>query len=217
MARLLCPTTECHRISTPAIHNVSDEFERLVDVDVSAADAPAVCEQVVDRLRELGLIAGKLNSKCVLSGEGYLPGPAMPKLYQVPKGGDRFWELVTCGVEPQVGRHFNYEALGEACEGFACPACGEGIDPFDDVFQDVLGAAVDQWLKQSGKGLVACPECKKKTTITKWHCQPPLGFGHLSFSFWNWPPLDSSSWKIDIRTLVEEVTGHTIVKTYGHL
>jgi hypothetical protein len=184
---------------------MSDEFERLVDIDVSLEDAPAVGKQVVERLRELKLISGGLNKKCVLGGSGYLPGPAVPTSYQHAKGDYKFWELQVCGVEPLVGRHFNYWALGEAFEGSTCPACGEVIDPFDEVFSEALSDAVGEWSEQSGKALVACPACKKKNPVTKWICQPPLGFGNLSFSFWNWP------------ALVKEITVHTIVRSYGHV
>jgi hypothetical protein len=44
-----------------------------------------------------------------------------------------------------------------------------------------------------------------------------LGFGNLSFTFWNWPPLDKPSWKIDIPARVKEVTKHKLVSTYGHI
>jgi hypothetical protein len=196
---------------------MSDEFERLIDIDVSLEDAPDVCKQVVERLRELKLISGGLSKKCVLGGSGYLPGPGIANTLRLGKGEHRFWELVICGVEPEVGRHFNHWALGEACEGFVCPACGEGIDPFDEEFGEALGEGLTKWSKQASKAPVACPHCPKKTDVTKWICHPPLGFGNLSFSFWNWPPLDSASWKIDIPALVKEITGHTIVRTYGHL
>jgi hypothetical protein len=62
-----------------------------------------------------------------------------------------------------------------------------------------------------------CPLCGQGRSITEWKCTPPLGFGHLSYRFWNWPPLDSPSWKLDIPRLLREITGHTIVHTYGRI
>ena len=70
---------------------MSDWFERLVDVDVSLDEAPAVCKQAIARLRKLGLITGRLNKKCVLGGSGYLPRPAIAKAYQREKGEADDW------------------------------------------------------------------------------------------------------------------------------
>jgi hypothetical protein len=42
-----------------------------------------------------------------------------------------------------------------------------------------------------------------------------LGFGNLSFTFSDWPQLDSPGWRIDIRELVKEITDHRVVYTYG--
>ncbi|WP_254510052.1 hypothetical protein [Anatilimnocola floriformis] len=196
---------------------MSDEFEMLVDVDVSLKDAPTVCKQVVDRLRELKLITGRLTKECVLGKSGYMPGPGVAQAYRRDKREHDFRELKTCGVEPEVGRHFNVWALGEACEGFVCPKCGEAIDAFDEKFGESLNSGLTLWSEQASKAPVACLHCRKKTDVTKWHCHPPLGFGNLSFSFWNWPPLNSPSWQINIPAIVREVTGHTIVESYGHV
>ena len=57
----------------------------------------------------------------------------------------------------------------------------------------------------------------EKHSVTEWRFKPPLGFGNLSFRFWNWPPLDSPSWRIDIPALVRDVTGHRIVSTWGRI
>jgi hypothetical protein len=54
-------------------------------------------------------------------------------------------------------------------------------------------------------------------SVLEWDWMPPLGFGYLSFSFWNWPPLDAPGWRIDIPAIIGEITGHRIVSTYGHI
>lgn len=196
---------------------MSDSFEMLVDVDATPSEADAVARAVLDRFRKLGLITGRANSGCVLEGIGYRPGPAVADSYKLGKRECRFWDLVTCGVEPGVGRSFNECALGPSCEGFTCPACAGNIEPFDDAFGDAIGKAIGEWIDDSGPGLVRCPKCRKKRPICEWHCKPPFGFGNLFFRFWNWPPLDSPSWKVDIARIVREVTGHTVVKTHGHI
>jgi len=194
---------------------MSDSFEMLVDVQATPRQADEIACAVLGRFRELGLITGKANSDCVLGGTGYQPGPAVADLYKLQKRECRFWELVTCGVEPYVGRAFNEWALGPSCEGFICPACGAGIEPFRGTFIDTIGDVIGEWMDQSGPAVLPCPECGEKRPITEWQCKPPFGFGNVSFRFWNWPPLDSPSWKLDIVGFFREVSGHMIVRTYG--
>ena len=196
---------------------MSDSFQMLVDADVTVDGARATSRAVFAEFRKRGMITGKANADCVLGGKGYQPGPSIPRLYPCRKSEGRFWELETCGVEVKVGRGFNVEALGEACERLACPCCGSEIPPFDDDFDSAMSVAVREWLDGSGRGLVRCPQCSKKSAVTKWQCTPPLGFGNLSSRFWNWPPFDVPAWKIEIPDLVQEITGHTIVVTYGHV
>jgi hypothetical protein len=196
---------------------MSDTFEMLVDIDATPSQADGVVRAVLERFRNLGLIAGDANPDCVLGGIGYRPGPAVAELYQRQKREGRFWELVTCGVEPHVGRAFNEWALGPACEGFVCPACGAHIEPFGNALGDEMATAASEWVNESGGALVSCPECLSNRPITEWQCRPPFGFGNLSFRFWNWPQLDSTLWKIDIAGVVQQVSGHTIVKTNGHV
>ena len=81
---------------------MSDNFEMLVDADATAEQADGVSHAVLDRFRKLGLIAGMVNSECVLGGMGYRPGPAVSESYMLETCGSRFWELVTSGVEPHV-------------------------------------------------------------------------------------------------------------------
>jgi hypothetical protein len=195
---------------------MSDSFEMLVDVDATLSEANAVSQAVLDRFRQLGLITGEANSDCVLGGTGYRPGPAVADLYKREKREGRFWEMLTCGVEPNVGRSFNEYALGPVCEGFTCPSCGAHIASYAGL-GDALFKAIGEWMDQAGQALTPCPICSAEHPITQWQCKPPMGFGNVSFRFWNWPPFGPPSWKIDIPGIVREVTGHSIVSTYGHL
>lgn len=196
---------------------MSDNFEMLVDVDVTAEEAEDVSRAVLDRFRKLGLITGEANEECVLGGTGYRPGPAVADLYKPSKAEYPFWKLHTCGVEPHVGRGFHAWALGPVFQGFFCPSCAAEVEPFGDEMGDSVGKAISEWLNECGPALVACPKCRKEYPLTEWECKPPLGFGNLSFTFWNWPRLDSPSWAIDIAGVVREISGHTVVRTWGHI
>lgn len=195
---------------------MSDNFERLVDVDVAAQSADGLAQRVIDDFWAKGLITGELNEDCVLGGQGYRPGPAIQDLYLPIESEMPFWKRSTCGVEPEIGRHFNVYALGPEFDGLTCPAC-RAVVRYSDSFGDGVANAIDEWSNQSGGCLLQCPECAVGRSICDWACKPPLGFGNLSFTFWNWPPFDYPSWKIDIGALVAKITGHRIVRTWGHI
>ena len=192
---------------------MSEAYEQLVDVEVSVKEAPAAAKKVLARLRELGLIAGRLNKRCVLGESGYPAGPAIAKYCRFEKD---FVELTNSGVETFIGRHFNVGALVDF-HGLDCPACYTTTGPYEKRFGDAITRAVAEWTEQTGKAELTCPACKKKIPFTQWKCYPDLGFGNLSFTVWNWPQLDGANWKIDIPGIVAEVTGHKIVRTSGRV
>ncbi len=196
---------------------MSDNFQMLVDVGVSLDEASALSDAIVAELRNHGLISGELTADCVLGGVGYRPGPSLANLYKPRPREGRFWELITSGVEPQVGRSFNHWALGPSCEGFTCPKCAASIEAFAPPFSDAMGDAIDDWLKGTDAAQLACPHCNQTTRLTEWESKPALGFGNLSFRFWNWPRFDVPAWKIDVPALVRRIAGHTVTSTYGHL
>jgi len=200
---------------------MSDSFEMLVDVDVSAGDAQSLSAKVIDALVDRGLVVATANEDCVLGGMGYPVGPKIKRAYILSQGEGAFWELTTSGVEPTVRRGFNDLALGPVCEGLICPQCRAQFMPFEgDLaagFGDQFAKSIGDWLKGASNCAIPCPVCQQPIALERWECHPPLGFGNLSFRFWNWPPLDSSRWNIDICGLVREITGHTIVRTYGRL
>src|SRR5262249_52054482 len=127
---------------------MSDNFEMLVDADATLEEANVQSNAVLGRLRKMGLITGVANDHCVLGGEGYRPGPAVPDLYVLGENECEFWQLRTNGVEPKVGRHFNVWALGPVFQGLTCPACGAYFETYEDAFDAIkIGSAVGEWVK----------------------------------------------------------------------
>jgi hypothetical protein len=200
---------------------MSEWFEMLVDPDVGEDNAEKLSHRVLSALREHELITETASKECVLGGIGYPPGPRAPDVYCLAEREGAFWTLRTSGVEPCVGRGFNEWALGPVCEGLCCHSCGVTFKPFADIYADDFGdlfaRAIGQWMKDATVMNIPCPHCKTQILLTDWPCDPPLGFGNLAFRFWNWPPLDSSSWKIDIPGMLRYVTGHRIVHTCGRI
>src|SRR5258708_35096993 len=121
---------------------MSTWFVMLVYADVTVDDAEPLKERVLALFREKGLIAGDAKEDCVMGGVGYSPGPACRDLYGLAEHEDGFWTLRICGVEPRVGRDFNYWALGPSCEGSICPACGAEFGPDDRELTRILIDAI---------------------------------------------------------------------------
>jgi len=195
---------------------MSEYFMMLADVDATPSQAEGIVRAVLDRFRNLGLITGDADPDFVYGGPRYRPGHALAELYEYDKHRSPFWETYNCSLEFNANRYFNGWALNLSEKGFICPACGAA--PFDpgDAWKSI-GKAVEEWMDESGPSLVPCPECRKTYSITEWRHDPPLGFCNVSFTFWNWPPFDSPPWKIDIPWIVRDITGHTIVITYGRI
>ena len=196
---------------------MSDTYQMLVDPKVEISEAKQFSKEILARLRKLGLIAGRLTTDCTFGGKGYRPGPDVPRLYKLGQQECGFWDLHKCGVEPKIGREFNFMAIGPVCTGLTCPKCQTSALPLSDAFAESLGKAMLRWMDNLPSYLLRCPQCKKQTAITKWECIPPFGFGHMAFTFWNWPPFDSQSWRIDIPAIFEEITGHKPISSFGRM
>lgn len=191
---------------------MGERFHMLVDPIVSEDDAGDLCDAVIAHFQQIELIVVELGL------DGYKPGPALAHLYRAREGSRGFpYELINNGVEPHVGRDFNPYAFGPFCQGFDCPNCHQHFPETDRDFCRAVSDALGQWFDRSNSFDLACTRCSKKTAITEWQCTPPLGFGNLSFRFWNWPRLDAPEWQIDLRKVVADVTGHPIVATYGKI
>ena len=152
--------------------------------------------------RDKGVISGAPSEECVLGGVGYFPGRACQEFYKPAGRSYEFWKMRPCGVEPRVGRDFNYWALGPSFEGSKCPACGAEFAPDDKQLWPRLMDAIVQSVRETGSAIVRSLECERDVPVAEWQCNPPHGIGNLAFTFWQWPPLDSPNWRIDIPGLV---------------
>ena len=73
--------------------------------------------------------------------------------------------------------------------------------------------ALADW-HNGGPGTDACPNDGSAVAINEWRWQGdcPVAVGHLSFTFWNWPPLNS-----DFVRKIGEHLRHRLVTTRGKL
>ena len=129
------------------------------------------------------------ESACLPDGAtGYAPGPhcALALADPDPRAAERLHRLPVNGVLVRSGRMvYHGAALGSA----QCPHCARPLSiPGDPRWFD----AVEQWLligEDADEGLLFCTGCTRFAPVTSWPCEPPVGFGCLGLSFWNWPPL----------------------------
>jgi hypothetical protein len=194
---------------------MSDWYEALCDPKATAENAEVLANIGLNVLLENEIIDPELNSDCVLSGEGYSPGPAVPSLYIPGEREALFWELKTNGVEITTGRWFNLFGT-TILESILCPRCKAEFRLEGD-FGDRYAEQVGAWLNEAATFPVQCDSCHESSYVESWESKPHLGFSMLTFQFWNWPPLDYSGWKLDISNLIGEAIGHRLIRTWGRL
>lgn len=160
---------------------MSTLYHAIVDCDAGAEEALALGRELLAWLAGEGIIEAGVED-CVLGDEGgHRPGPRHAAALADPAE-SWFLELRTNGVQAQVGRRASCSSTG-AFRCAVCPAC-RGELPQDEVWSD---AAMD-W-HEGGAGMLRCTHCGQAAPITQWDHVDPMGFGELTFTFWNWPTL----------------------------
>jgi hypothetical protein len=195
---------------------MSDNYQAIVDLEATPGDSEALARRVVERFSTEGLIMPSLDPDAVLGGSGgYRPGRRMSDLYRRDPSEGNFLTLVTNGMEVHTGRWVN--ELGFLCvEDYTCPRCATQF-PWDDAVADQFYSAARQFQGGVNRPVISCPRCLVGSPVREWRTGNHLGFAHLAFGFWNWPPFDSAAWAIDIPRLLSEVLGHEVILTYGRL
>jgi hypothetical protein len=182
---------------------LSDHAQIVVDIDVSAEQAPELANVVCAWLVGQQIIKQE-ESDSVLGGAGHRPGINYLTAIQTDKN-QPFLDLVTNGVEIAVGRRV-FDAGGNGIE-LQCDACGMSFEP-DDSWSDAVGA----WFDGDELANFACPSCGRQALLTAWRGPWPWGFGNLGVAFWNWPPLSDS-----FLHAITKKLGHRTVMVRQHL
>ncbi|MEU4319405.1 hypothetical protein ACFV24_09335 [Nocardia fluminea] len=177
------------------MRRVGDYFERIVDLDVAAADAQASAERMIDWMVSRGWLLRETSGEAMYSlhvDEGYVAGPAWA---EIARGGDV--DRMPAPVAVVVGRNAHYGGQGEIAPADAkCPSCGATtviIDypqawEADPAVWQPFSDAIDAW-RDSGAGAVTCTSCDTTSPITDWRWPWGFALGTLAFDFWGWPPL----------------------------
>ena len=196
---------------------MSDWYEAVAVRDVHANESQSLADAVISRLVTDGIIQSEIDSETVLGGDGgHRPGPRIESVYKRSENEGPFWSLLTNGVEVCDGRWVNQ--FGFTCfDGFTCPACSAHFQLDHDAVADPFSKAIGSFLDGGNDLDVVCPSCNTSNAAPNWKTAPHFGFVNLAFQFWNWPPLNSDSWNIDIPALIASLTGHNVLVTYGRL
>jgi len=160
---------------------VGDYLQTLVAPQVAETEARSKAEDLRSWLVSEGIVARELTD-CVLggSGVGHPPG----ERFSVAAGvSDPLLErLATNGVDIEVGRIVALDPQGE--NRWQCGSCGEWQSDADPLMDNISA-----WYDGDDAAAVTCPVCANESPLAGVVTDPPMAFGGLAVTFWNWPPL----------------------------
>jgi hypothetical protein len=183
---------------------MGNHFQSIVDPEATEAEAPALADRVLRWLIAEQIVVPE-RTDCVLSESGgYAPGPAYVKATGAPDV--HVLTLRTNGMEVVSTRTVFHSGEGDL--ELICGTCGSRIEPKQGWWADAVG----EWYDRAGPGMLACPVCGISRPVTEWQHDPPLGFGNLGFTFWNWPMLTD-----DFVASVGKLLGNRVLDVAGHL
>ena len=174
---------------------MGDFFERIVDLEVTADEAGALAERMVDWMVSRRWLLRETAREAVYSlqvEEGHLFGPDWSRITQ-----DWGADWIPGPVAVIAGRHAHHPGQGDVEPASAvCPHCAATtviIDyphqwEADPVVWQPFSEAIDAW-QLTGEGSVTCPSCTTPSPVTTWRWPDGFALGALAFDFWGWPPL----------------------------
>lgn len=195
---------------------MSDSYELLIDHDASPENAGAIGKTLIGALIVEGILLPDPNSECVLTGEGFPPGPRLREIYT---GGDhevRYWDVLkTIGVKVHTDRYVNFFGF-PVFEYSSCPTCHQRFSG-DHSVMDGIFECVGSFINDDRLDDIECPACRARIRCDRWIAVPDIGFCHLAVEFWNWPPFTASGWSLSIPDLLSDLTGRKLARSWGHM
>ena len=166
---------------------MSESEISVVEISVSAAEAPRRAAEVTRWLLDTGVIDHNTERDDLWQPSRYRAGPRV--LAVAPEFDYLTRRLSNNGVDVAVGRSVYHPV--ENYEPPDCPACGTTLD------EDTHYGFVEPWLT-GPEPLVICPACQGKSLLGDWighgdeYGQWTFQIGELGVSFNNWPALTTS-------------------------
>jgi hypothetical protein len=178
---------------------MGDHYERIVDVEVSGADAGPLAARMVDWLVAERVLTRETTGEGVYSpyaDEGFVPGPGWGAA--VPEALRAGWTPGPVAVA--VGRRYHVGGQGaDEAEWARCPRCRartvitdypRRFEPDRELWRP-FRAAIAHW-EATGEGSAGCGACGASVPVTAWEWDESFALGALAFDFWGWPPLSDA-------------------------
>jgi len=198
------------------VGKLSDWYQAIIDTKVSPDEAAFLALRATTRLVGDGVVdpGAELDDSIDRDSAEYIPGPRFAEVSGEAARPTRLSGPMEVHLRPWVN---DYGVAG--LEMAACSICGTQFDrqAFNHIEQlkDGFVSASEQFRSGSTHPIVSCPACQAELAVQLWRTQPHLGFCHLAFTFWNWPPFEE--WSVDVPGRIEGCLGHELVLTYGRL
>ena len=183
---------------------MGEHYQTIVDLEADIQSASALATCIRDWMILQQVIVAQ-ETDCVMHrGVGHAPGAN--HVLAVGKTSSLLYELRANGVSFIAERTVFY-SMGIGDPDLICSMCENRFR-----FNDAWSAAVEDWYKGGGPGILACAHCGAESPITEWRHEPPWAFANLGIEFWNWPRLQEQ-----FLNKVSEVLEHRVRLVYGKL
>jgi hypothetical protein len=171
---------------------MGDWFQTIVDTEATSGEAQRLAAHVLDWLVADGFVAAE-RTDCVLGADaGHAPGARCGEAVEEPD--PELFGVWSNGLHVTVGRTVFDAGQGEPT-AVTCPHCATEIPLVDECWSlveeswDRFRGAVGSWAEGHDEP-VACPSCDRTAPVHTWlWADDHFAFGHLGFTFWNWPAL----------------------------
>ena len=190
---------------------MSEWFQTIVDVEATAAQAPALAAATLAWLIDEDIVLPEATD-CVLTDTGHAPGRSYASIVTAPDPHLR--TLRTNGLRVITDRTVFWSA---GIEQIVCPHCAWvirftiGHHSGPDENWEAVSKTIGVWY-DTGQTAHCCPSCQRMVPLNDWCWQPQWGFGYLGFKFWNWPPITD-----EFAATLSSRLGHRTVRTHGKL
>ena len=164
-----------------------------------------LARRVIEHLIARGIVLESRPDQELPPGKlRYAAGPNALTNSDLPDGFNR--RDFTGGLDVETGRRV-FDTGENGLDAIACPSCELRHEPAEIEWLAALG----EWFKSNGPGMLACPSCGQSVPLVEWIFDPTWGFGELAFTFTDWPLSDSF-----IRE-ISEVLGHRVAYVHCHV
>ncbi|CAM5315436.1 hypothetical protein [Streptomyces narbonensis] len=195
---------------------MGDWFQTIVDTEATPEEVQGLAANVLDWLIADGFVSAE-RTDCVLGADaGHAPGPRYGEAVKDPD--PELAHMWSNGLHVTVERTVFDAGQGEP-SAVTCPHCtaevplvDERWSPLDEKWA-LFADAVGSWAEGEDEP-VACPSCGRTAPVHTWRwADDYFAFGHLGFTFWNWPTLRPEF----VADFSRRLVGHRTVLLEGKL